>query len=122
MKYKLGTNEDYLLENPKPQTENDPSRVKRWVNPKKDECLWVSEQGTITENEKFNIVSVWLNSISGHTNTKYYINKNGHYTAGILEVGQVMNTGLDNLEIFDDRSEWESKIDEIGIDLSDLDF
>ena len=83
--YKLGTNEDYLTENPKPQSEDDQSQSKRWVNPKKDECLWVSEQGTITENEKFNITSVWLNSISGHTNTKYYINKNGQYTAGIVE-------------------------------------
>lgn len=120
MKYKLGTLQEYLIENPVPLDELGTPQKRKWVNPKKDECLWLSQQGTITENEKFNIVSPWLNSMSGHTNTKYYINKNGHYTAGILEVGQVMNTGLNNLEIYDDRSEWESRINEIGVDLSDL--
>lgn len=121
MKYKIGTLEEYLIENPAPIEDADPSQKKKWQNPKKEnEYLWSSDQGAITEDEKFNLVCVWTNSISGHTFTKYYINKNGRYTAGVAEVGQVMDTGLKNLEIFDDPSEWESRANELGIDTSDL--
>ena len=121
MKYKLGTLEEYLIENPAPIEDADPPQKKKWQNPKKEnEYLWPSDSGTIEEENKLDIVSVWTSKISKPTSIKYFINKNGRYTAGIVGVGQVMDTGLKNLEIFDDPSEWESKANELGIDTSDL--
>ena len=116
MKYKIGTFEEYLSENPVPVNEGDPSQKRRWQNEKKDnEYLWANENGTITEDEKFDLVSIWTNSIIKPTSIKYYINKNGHYTAGIVETGKVMQSGLRNLEIFNNKEDWIARANELNI-------
>lgn len=121
MKYRIGTLEEYLIENPKSQNESDNGQPKKWKNPKKDnEYLWPSNKGLIEENEKFNIISIWLRAIVKPSSIKYYINKNGNYSAGIVEIGQVMDTGLKNLEIFDDKEEWINKTNSLKIKTSDI--
>lgn len=115
MKYKLGTLEEYLVENPIPANESDLLQKRRWRNPNKNnEYLWPNENGTITEDEKFDLVSIWTSSIIKPTSIKYYINKNGCYTAGIVEVGKVMQSGLRNLEIFDSKVDWLNRLDQLN--------
>lgn len=123
MKYKTGTLEEYFIENPMIETEEGSvlSGVKKWKNPKKEnEYLWESLLGTIEEDEKFDIVSVWTNSIIKPTSIKYYINKNGHYTAGIVEPGRVMQSGLKNLELYNDKQQWIDRATEVGAEIGDL--
>lgn len=117
MMYKLGTLEQYLIENPLPVSQDDESQTRKWTNPKKeDEHLWVSQTGTITEEEKFDIVSVWTNAIIKPTSKKYYINnKNSEYMCGVVEVGQVMTSGFNDLEVFNSEEHFLSKCEELGI-------
>jgi len=121
MKYKIGTLEEYLSENPRPEKEEDKPQLRNWKNPKKDnQYLWQSPNGTIEENEKFNIISVWQSAIIHPTFTKYYINKNGEYRAGIVRAKESMQSGLKNLEIFDSKDEWIDRINFLKIKKEDI--
>jgi hypothetical protein len=114
MMYKTGTLEEYLIENPQPSDEES-SQKKKWKNPKKDnEYLWESETGTIEKEDKFDLVSVWNNSIIKPSSTRYFINKNGKYTAGLVEAGSVMESALKNLEIFRDKQQWLQRVEDSG--------
>jgi hypothetical protein len=121
MMYKKGTLEEYLIENPIPIDDKSIAQVKKWTNPKvENEYLWSSDNGTISEDEKFNIVAVWINSIMKPTTRKYWINKNGDYSYGFVDVGCVMNSGLTKLEIFDNEEDYLARLEELGIIIEDI--
>jgi hypothetical protein len=121
MMYKKGTLEEYLIENPIPIDEESVTQVRKWTNPMVDnEYLWSSDNGTISEDEKFNIVAVWINSIMKPTTRKYWINKNGDYSYGFVDVGCVMNSGLTKLEIFDNEEDYLARLEELGIIIEDI--
>lgn len=123
MKYKLGTLQEYLIENPLVVDESDLPQKRKWKNPNKEnEYLWESLLGIIEEEEKFDLVSVWESQIIKPTSIKYYINKNGHYTAGIVNVGGVMQSGLNNLELYNDKQAWLDRVAETGAEIDDLEF
>lgn len=122
MKYKLGTLEEFLLEYPLIEGEEGElsSQQRKWINPKKEnEYLWESPTGSIEENEKFNLISVWTHSIVNPDVTKYFINKNDVYSYGVVNIGRVMQSALDKLEIFDSKDEWLSRATELGIEIVD---
>ena len=121
MKYKLGTLQEYLIENPVPLDELGTPQKRKWKNPNKEnEYLWESLLGIIEEEEKFDLVSVWESQIIKPTSIKYYINKNGHYTAGIVDIGGVMQSGLKNLELYNDKQAWLDRVAETGAEIDDL--
>lgn len=121
MKYKLGTLEEYLVENPLSLDELSIPQKRKWKNPNKDnEYLWESLLGTIEEEEKFDLTSTWSNQIIKPTSIKYYINKNGKYTAGIVDIGGVMQSGLKNLELYNDKQAWLDRVAETGAEIDDL--
>ena len=119
MMYKTGTNAEYLLENPVPVDEDSPTQCRRWKNPAaEDEYLWCSESGTITEAQKFDIVSTWTGSIIKPRVRKYYITDSK--VAGIVESGETMESGSKTLEIFNRKTDWQARAKVLGIDLTDL--
>ena len=122
MKYKIGTLEKYLIDNPERIEESDPAQKRKRKNPKKDnEYLWESEEGDIEENKKFNLVAAWTGSIAGHTSTKYYISKNGDtYYAGLVEIGSCMSTGSKDLEIFDNKNEWQKRAQKLNTEIEEI--
>jgi hypothetical protein len=52
MKYKLGTLQEYLIENPVPLDELGTPQKRKWINPKKDECLWVKSARNYNRKRK----------------------------------------------------------------------
>jgi hypothetical protein len=54
------------------------------------------------------------------TTRKYWINKNGDYSYGFVDVGCVMNSGLTKLEIFDNEEDYLARLEELGIIIEDI--
>lgn len=124
MMYKLGTLEEYLLENPVPVDEDSPSQCRRYKDPlAENEYLWCSESGDITEAKKFDIVAVWTGSIVKPTTKKYYLIPEVNApsglagVAGVVYPGSVMESAALNLEIFGDKKRWRARAKELGIEI-----
>lgn len=93
------------------------SVIQKTQNPNNlNECVWKHENGDLTENDRFNILSHWRKSIIRPLQKKWFIAYSDSVkTCGTVEIGQAMVTGLDNLEIFDDEDEFLSVCDKLGI-------
>lgn len=124
MMYKIGTLEEYLLENPEGTEENPSSKCRKWKNSLvEDEYLWCSESGVITEAEKFDLISIWTGSIIKPVIKKYYLIPEVNApsglagVAGIVHPGSSMSSAALNMEIFDDETQWRERADELGIEI-----
>lgn len=119
MMYKIGTLEEYLLENPEGTEENPSSKCRKWSNPNaEDEFLWHCETGTITEDEKFNIVSAWTRSIIKPEKTKYYIAEERH--PGRVKSNNVLQSGAKKLEVFSSYVDWLDRCKFLGLEIDDI--
>ena len=116
--YKIGAIEDFNLE-------DDSETLEKIQNNNLNQYLWKSESGNLDDNDRYNTLSIWTKFIKDPAFTKYYIAHNDKgLINGYVEPNSQIKFGysVKYIEIFDDRSEWESRINEIGIDLSDLEI
>lgn len=93
------------------------SVIQKTQNPNNlDECIWEHENGNLTKNDRFNILSHWRKSIIRPLQKKCFIAYSDSVkTCGTVEIGQIMTTGLDNLEIYDDKDEFLSVCEALDI-------